>query len=92
MERRDLGPTREFLTANFALYSTLMAIEEWGSLVCHTYYGMEHPFIWLFPKTRTTHTLKLKTIHNCFLCPYKRQSSMLCFLANTREVTMQVKC
>ena len=25
--------------------------------------------------------LKLKTIHKCFLCPYKRQSSMLCFIA-----------
>ena len=25
--------------------------------------------------------LKLKTIHKCFLCPYQRQSSMLCFTA-----------
>ena len=25
--------------------------------------------------------LKLKTIHKCFLCPNKRQSSMLCFIA-----------
>ena len=25
--------------------------------------------------------LKLKTIHKCFLCPYQRQSSMLCFIA-----------
>ena len=24
-------------------------------------------------------TLKLKTIHKCFFCPYKRHSSMLCF-------------
>ena len=26
-------------------------------------------------------TLKLKTIHKCLVCPYKRQSSMLCFIA-----------
>ena len=25
--------------------------------------------------------LKLKTIHKCFLCPYKRQSWMICFIA-----------
>ena len=25
--------------------------------------------------------LKLKTIHKCFLCTYKRQRSMLCFIA-----------
>ena len=25
--------------------------------------------------------LKLKTIHKCFLCPYKEQISMLCFIA-----------
>ena len=39
--------------------------------------------------------LKPKTIHKCFLCPYKMQSSMLSFIAfrfsRTREVTMQVK-
>ena len=34
--------------------------------------------------------LKLKTIHTCFLYPYKTQSSMLCFFTNTCEVTMQV--
>ena len=32
------------------------------------------------------YNLKMKTIHKCFLCPYKRQSSLLCFIA-----TMQVK-
>ena len=25
--------------------------------------------------------LKQKTLHKCFLCPYKRQSSMLCFIS-----------
>ena len=25
--------------------------------------------------------LKQNTLHKCFLCPYKRQSSMLCFIA-----------
>ena len=43
-------------------------------------------------------TLKLKTIHKCFLCPYKRQSSVLCFIAFSfsrtpvkSQCTMQVK-
>ena len=31
--------------------------------------------------TWVTTSLKLKTIHKCFLCPYKMQSSMLCFTA-----------
>ena len=39
--------------------------------------------------------LKLKTIYKCFLCPYKRQSSMLCFIefrfSGIIKVTMQVK-
>ena len=39
--------------------------------------------------------LKLETIHYCFLCPYKRQSSKLCFIAFrfslVTEVTMKVK-
>ena len=30
-------------------------------------------------------------IHKCFPCPYKRQSSMLCFFTNTCEVKLQVK-
>ena len=41
-------------------------------------------------------TLKLKTIYKFFLCPYKRQSSMLCFIAfrfsRVTEVMLQVKC
>ena len=40
-------------------------------------------------------SLKLKTIHKCFLHPYKRQSSMLCFIAfrfsRVTEVMLQIK-
>ena len=40
-------------------------------------------------------SLKLKTIHKCFLCPYKRQSSMLCLIAfrfsRVTEIMVQVK-
>ena len=38
-------------------------------------------------------TLKLKTIHKCFLCPYKRQIWMLCIqiFTNICEVKMLVK-
>ena len=34
---------------------------------------------WINPDSMKN--LKLKTIHNCFLCPYKWQISMLCFTA-----------
>ena len=37
--------------------------------------------------------LKLKTIQKCFLCPYKRQSSMLCFTAfSFSRISVKSRC
>ena len=53
--------------------------------------------LWGIPSTQRCFvmSLKLKTINKCFFCPYKRELSMLCFIAfnisRIPEDTMQVK-
>ena len=43
--------------AHFNMCSDLMAIEQWGSLACHTYSDTDIHLYWSSSKTRDTHTL-----------------------------------
>ena len=55
--------------ANFDLCSALIAIEQWGSLACHTYCDTGHPFIMVIsedPWHNYCRTFSSETVTICF--------------------------